>query len=316
MAITEAGQSSNRVFTRRINAHIRGSLNNFANAGTDSACWTTQNGRINDIMGINSLLDGTGEQNGMALLKNSVLKKVTVLEVSNQHPVSLGVHVSCVPGVECTRTGHQYAFTALPTSHNAQPLVVYQNDSTSTESMLWRTQYPDYNNQNLESHNVLDVTGEPFLFVHQEHPAIHLLRANRDVLNVDIDTHTKIDGNWFKVSRQVMATCCNQLRQKVLTDLSTDLNEIRVQICRLDGLNWKEMQTGDELMSTLPVKLSAPMGECPSDNMDEKKMWEVEKAQRGRQFTDHMKEVLEKKNSFICRLEVQFELLPTAVGTQ
>lgn len=315
MAIKEATQSAGRVFTRRLNAHIRGSLNNFAGGGTDSACWTTQNGRINDIMGITGLLDGTGEQNGTQLLKHSVLKKVTVLEVANQHPVSLGVHVSCVPGTECTRSGHQYAFTVLPTSHNSQPLVIYQNDSTSSDSMLWRTQYPDYNNENLETHNVLNVTGEPFVFVHKEHPVIDLLRANKDVLNVDIDTHQQIDNTWYKVTRQVMGTCCQKLRQKVLTDLSTDLNEIRVQICRLDGLNWKDMKIGDEILSSLPARLSQPMGNCPSTDEEEKSKWDQEKAQRQTEFTEQVNDILKQTNSFICRLEVQFEILPTAVST-
>lgn len=310
----QSAQPSGKVFTRRLNAHIRGSINNFANAGTDSACWTTQNGRINDIMGINSLVDGTGEQNGTQLLKQSVLKKVTVLEVCNQHPVSLGVHLSCVPGLECTRTGHKYAFTALPTSHNAQPLVLYENDSLSSDSLLWRTQYPEYNNENLESHNVLNVTGEPFLFVHHEHPAIGLLRANKNILNVDIDTHKRIDGTWYKVTRQVMSACCQELRKKVLTDMSTDLNEIRVQISRLDGLTWKDCCANDELLASLPVKLSQSMGTCASSDPAEIAAWKQEGENRKMQFNSHMQGVMEQKNSFIMRFELQFELLPTVVG--
>lgn len=53
-------QESGTVLTRRLNVNIRGTLHQFANGGQEAACWTTQNGKINDIMGITELLDGTG----------------------------------------------------------------------------------------------------------------------------------------------------------------------------------------------------------------------------------------------------------------
>jgi len=60
------------IIKRRLNAVIRGSLTQFANAGQEAACWSTQNGRINDIMGINELIDGTGDQaSATALLQNA-----------------------------------------------------------------------------------------------------------------------------------------------------------------------------------------------------------------------------------------------------
>ena len=45
------------IIKRRLNAVIRGNLTDwqFANAWQEAACWSTQNGRINDIMGIHEL---------------------------------------------------------------------------------------------------------------------------------------------------------------------------------------------------------------------------------------------------------------------
>ena len=45
------------IIKRRLNAVIRGNLTHwqFANAWQEAACWSTQNGRINDIMGIREL---------------------------------------------------------------------------------------------------------------------------------------------------------------------------------------------------------------------------------------------------------------------
>jgi hypothetical protein len=40
----------------------------FANAGQEAACWTTQNGKINDIMGVSELLDCTGDSASAASL--------------------------------------------------------------------------------------------------------------------------------------------------------------------------------------------------------------------------------------------------------
>jgi hypothetical protein len=65
--------------TRRITTSIRGSFSQFAHGGQESACWTTQNGRINDILGVTELLDGVGDQaSTQAILKNVYLTKVKV----------------------------------------------------------------------------------------------------------------------------------------------------------------------------------------------------------------------------------------------
>jgi hypothetical protein len=76
---------------------IRGTLHRFANGGQEAACWSTQNGEINDIMGITELLDGTGDQtSSTSLLANALLHKVTVLETKNDFPLALGVSLSAV----------------------------------------------------------------------------------------------------------------------------------------------------------------------------------------------------------------------------
>ena len=103
-------QESGTVLTRRLNVHINGTLHQFANGGQEAACWTTQNGKINDIMGITELLDCTGDQaSSTALLANALLHKVTVLETKNDFPLGMGVYLSCVPNKECTRTDAAYA---------------------------------------------------------------------------------------------------------------------------------------------------------------------------------------------------------------
>ena len=53
--------TTNNIITRRIHAVIRGSLAQFANSGSESASWTSVNGRMSEILGITDLLQGTAD---------------------------------------------------------------------------------------------------------------------------------------------------------------------------------------------------------------------------------------------------------------
>ena len=247
--------------TRRLAARIRGSFSQFAHGGQEAACWTTQNGRINDILGVTELLDGQGDQaSTSAILKNAYLTKVRVLQTRNDFPLPLGVTLSFVPNRECTRTGAAYAFSTLPESTTSEPLTIFQNDTSTQESLSWRAQYPEYNVNNLDSHGVLNVQGENFVFVSKAHPVIDLLRLNKEILNADIDDQPLIDDQWYKVTKQVMSTCCQQLKTKVLSRVGTvDLNQLSMQIHRLDGIHWLEMSENDELFSKIPSHLPTPI---------------------------------------------------------
>ncbi len=107
-------------------------------------------------------------------------------------------------------------------------------------------QYREYTADNLNTHNVLPVSGAPYVFVHETHPVIALLRANTEVIGTKLDEASKIDGEWYKVSKQVLDTCCQCLQNKVLTKMNCqDLNQLQVQLKRLDAKEWTDM--GDVL---------------------------------------------------------------------
>ena len=304
-------QDTSNVLVRRLNATIRGTLHQFANGGQDAACWTTQNGKINDIMGITELLDGTGDHtSSTALLANALLHKVTVLETKNDFPLGLGVHLSCVPNRECTRTGALYAFSCLPETTNITPTVVFQNEVSTGESAAWRLQYPEFNMNNLETHGVLNVQGENFVFVSKTHPVIDLLRLNKDLLNANIDDAPLIDDQWFKVTKQVMTTCCQQLKTKVLSKVGTcDLNHLSLQLSRLDGIHWIDMSQNDEVFSKI-AHLNTPVLKTAAMSAEDVEQRTLE---RQHQFTEAADAVLKQPFAFHCRLQIEFELMPTAV---
>lgn len=306
--ISETGQ---RV-TRRLNVNIRGSMHQFANGGQEAACWTTQNGKINDIMGVSELLDGTGDSaSAAALLSNALLTKVSVLETKNDFPVPLGVSMSCVPNRECTRTGAAYAFSCLPETTNTTPLIIYQNEASTNESLAWRAQYPEYNINNLDTHGVLNVQGESFVFVSKTHPVIDLLRLNKDILNADIDMQPLIDDQWLKVTKQVMATCCQQLKTKVLNKVGTcDLNQLSVQLSRMDGIHWVELSENDELFSKIPAHLTTQA--LRNENVTDHEWMETQEKLK-HEFTAAANMLIKKPFSFHARIQLEFELIPTSV---
>jgi hypothetical protein len=180
----------------RFHASILGSLRQLAHGGSDGACWSTQNGKMQEILGMH--IQGCDSQSAIAILGQAVLKSARVIEYSSSFPFAIGVQISCVPNQEVTSTGSSYAFTALPDTRNFVPMTIYENDATTAESMAWRAQYPEYNAANLETQGVLNVQGEGFVFVSKTHPVIDLLRANKDVLNADIDSQPLIDDQWVR----------------------------------------------------------------------------------------------------------------------
>ena len=187
----------------RFHASILGSLRQLAHGGSDGACWSTQNGKMQEILGMH--IQGCDSQSAIAILGQAVLKSARVIEYSSSFPFAIGVQISCVPNQEVTSTGASYAFTALPDTRNSVPMTVYENDATTAESMAWRAQYPEYNAANLETQGVLNVQGEGFVFVSKTHPVIDLLRANTDVLNADIDSQPLIDDQWVSNSLRRLA---------------------------------------------------------------------------------------------------------------
>lgn len=119
--------------------------------------------------------------------------------------------------------------------------MLFEADMNSSENNQWRNCFREYNKDNLATHNVLDVQGMPYKFVHENHPIIQLLMANKEMLGSDISTHSKIDGEWFKIGSQVLNTAVATLSSKILTKVPCqDLSQLQVQLKRLDAQEWTD----------------------------------------------------------------------------
>ena len=277
--------------TRRCLVTIRGSFAQFGSSGQEAASWTPVNGKVGDVFGITEIVDKNGDTGfSSTLLQNSVLNRVSVLESQNQFPLPLGVSISCIPSDESTRTGHNYALTCLANAHNPTPLVLFEAEASTQDGMQWRKDYPQYNASNLETQGVLNVQGESYVFVSKNHPAIKVLRTNKERLKQDIDAAPLIDNEWYKVSRQTMGTCTEQLRQKVLNRVNTrDLNNFTVQLHRIGNKEWTALNAHDEIMSAVPKEV----------------MWKDDPDL----LTKHVGLIMETPYSFSARLELTYEVI-------
>ena len=124
------------------------------------------------------------------------VKNVKVIEQASTFGVPIGVLINCLPNHEMTASGESFCYTVLPNSVNTVPLELFQASDDCEESLRWKQEYPKYNASNLETEGVMEMSNSSYYFVHENHPAITLLRANKDLLCTDIDKQTKIDNEW------------------------------------------------------------------------------------------------------------------------
>jgi len=276
--------------TRRFNVNIRGSLAQFGGSGQEAASWAPINGKVGDVFGISDIFESTPDVGTTAaVLANSVLHRVTVLETKNDFPLNLGVTMACVPSEETTKTGHKYAITTMANTHQPNPTVVFEAEASTNEGISWRSKYPSYNANNLEKEGVLQVSGQQYLFVSQNHPVIELLRQNASHLNADISEQPLIDGEWYKITKQVMGTCCSTLRTKVLSKVSTrDLNNFSVQIHRIGNKDWNTITANDEIISAIPDHII---------NLNSEEA-----------IGTHIQAIMKRQYSFTARIEMQYEV--------
>lgn len=279
---------------RRVHINVTGTMNQFHASGTQAAMWKPVDNKVTEMFGLNDsegvCIDAGSMSNS---LRNAVILKATMLEAKSTFPIPLGVSISCLPSEEITDSGEKFACTVLPNSTNSNPIVIYQTDASSDEGIEWRNKYPNYNASNLDTWGILDVQKCPFVFVHKEHPAIDLLRVNKDILGSDIDELGLLDDQFHKISRQVLTTCNNMIRNKVLSRVSTrDLNNFSVQLHPLNDSAWTDHGAGSEIVMDMPVN----------------PMWTA--SQQDDAETQFAQAQQRKVCSYVARMELEYEIQP------
>ncbi len=225
-------------------------MNAFSVMGPNAACWKPVDGKHASIFGVDdgfslndslssSVSDASSAGGSMLLnadlaaatnaLRNVTIIKATLLQCYNNFGVPLGVSVSCLPKNEAIDTGDRYTFTTIPNTSVNAPSILYEAGETHAQAMDWMRTYGKYNASNLRTTDVLKVPGVPYVFVHESHPVINLLRINKHVVGVDVDEQPKFDGQYHKLTQSLFDSSCDTINTRVLSKIQThDLNEFTV----------------------------------------------------------------------------------------
>ena len=285
--IVESGKGI--VLERVLHVNISNSMGNLALAGPHGGFWKPVDGTQFQILG--QAMEGMDSSAATHQLSNAMIHEVTLLEHQSSFPVPLGVQISCVPANEFTELGEAYAYTVLPTSTMSVPQSVYKSPPLSEDMYEWKKEFPKYNATNLEAEGIMHVNNQAFVFIDCEHPVVSVLRHNAQLIGCDIDSQKKLEGNWYKVSKPVLKTCCDSLRQKVLSKMQTqDLNTLSVQIHRLNASGWEDLGDGSLAMKNFKIKASA----SPEEEEEAKRK--------------HLRQFTSTPFSYMARIKIKYEL--------
>lgn len=293
------------ILTRTVSVNITGSLANLAMAGPQGGIWKPVEGKQTKVFGgsatcANNSNGNPGDPNNNNMidsqlatnqLRTALIHEVNVLEHNSTFPVAMGVKINCIPAQEITDLGQAYAYTVLPMSRLATSHNIYKCDVSAEEGHNWRNEYPKWNANNLETEGVLEVANCSYVFVNQEHPIIALLRSNSSLIGCNIDDQPKIDNEWFKVTRQVLAACCNTLRSKVLSKVaSNDLNTFQIQLERLNADSWDDINDVTVPMQSFVINPT----------------WTADEMATAKKL--HVQQFLSTPFSYMARIQLKYEI--------
>lgn len=242
----DATTLGSNIITRRFNVNINGSLMSLNSEGPSASSWHPSEKTLASAWSDPNI---HGTQDHQAILKslsNVHIVKCTCIESQNTFPVPLSVHINCIPGSEISENGEKVAFTSLANAHNTQPITLYENDAHAGPSQEWMKLFGEYTKDNILVKNVLNLdkeNGRDYVYVHQDHPVISVLRANPEILGAPLDDHQKIDNEWFKVSLNAHQTCCDTICKRILSQVSSSsVRGLNVSIARNDlASEWCEI---------------------------------------------------------------------------
>jgi hypothetical protein len=284
-----AGAGQTKTLRRTLCVHISGSPSNLSLAGPQAAMWKAASGKETQLFSPTLECDGDGRDT-VNEQRNGKLSRISVEGYTSTFPFTLGVTLSCVQPMEVTDLGERFAYTVLPMSSSTVPQAVYTQETGTQENAVWQASYSQWNSSNLETEGVMDTTNQPYVFVHMSHPAIGILKYNAAMIGCDIEKQPKFDGQYYKITRQVMNTCCQALRTQVLGKMKReDLTMFSMQLHRLNAPGWDHLDNATCLQGFKP-----------------KAKWTPEELAREKQH--HLMQFMTTEYHYIARLLVEYEI--------
>ena len=226
-------QQTNNNLTRNLLVSIAGNRATWEHMGLHGGLWQVNPDRAGTIFGCD---DSDADK-----LSRAIIHNVTLIESSTNIDEVVGVHIDGLPPREFTKNGEGAAVFLTGEGRVTQPQEIFNMSGNTELGLAWMRQYPKYTNTNLDTEGVIFLTGSSFYFVHCDHPAVHMLKANEDQLGVQVSQDPTVHGgNWYNVDVDAFVYCVRQIRENVLQNMMSTFNlaNLTVRINKPDGQRW------------------------------------------------------------------------------
>jgi hypothetical protein len=233
--------------SKHVLVHISGNRASWEHQGIHGALWRINPEKAGLIFSYDTS-DTAGGGGGSCLTEQSMqervsralIKKITIVESSTNIDEVVSVNIDGIPPKEYTGNGDGASLFLMGSGRVTDPQEIFNLSGNTELGMAWMKQYPQYTNANLDVEGVMFLTGATYYFVHEGHPAIHMLKANQEQLGVQIRPDTLVDGTWYKVDTEAFIFCVKALRENILqiAPSTFNLSTLTVRIGKPDGQRW------------------------------------------------------------------------------
>jgi len=237
-------QQTNKGAVRHVLVHISGNRASWEHMGIHGALWRINPEKAPQIFNYDSQNGELSPEQAMQeRVGRALIKKITVVESHTNVDEVIAVNVDGLPPKEFTASGDGASLFLLGSGRVSEPQEIFNLSGNTELGMAWMKQYPKYTHANLDVEGVMFLTGASYYFVHEGHPAIHMLKANQDQLGVQIREETLVNGAWYKVDTEAFIFCVKTLRENILQNAPStfDLSALTVRISKPDGQRWLQL---------------------------------------------------------------------------
>jgi hypothetical protein len=229
---------------RNLLVHITGNRATWEHMGIHGALWRINPEKASTIFNYDA--ECYQQQGQLSLVggdervSRALIKKITVMESHTNVDEVIGVSIDGLPPKEFTGSGDAASLYLLGSGRVTEPQEIFRLTGNTKLGMAWMKQYQQYTHENLHDEGVMFLTGASYYFVHEGHPAIHMLRVNQDQLGVLISEETQVQQGWHKVDMEAFQFCIKTLRENILQSAPStfDLSTLTVRINKPDGQRW------------------------------------------------------------------------------
>ena len=277
--------TSTKGTTRNLLIHITGNRASWEHMGIHGALWRINPEKASYIFNYDSDTSSViTEQALQERIGRALIKRITVLESHTNIDEVISVNVDGLPPKEFTANGDGASLFLLGSGKLSEPQEIFNLSGNTELGMAWMKQYPKYTHTNLDIEGVMFLTGASYYFVHEGHPAIHMLKANQDQLGVQIREETLVNGAWYKVDTEAFLFCVKTLRENILQNAPStfDLSTLTVRISKPDGQRWLQLPPqviegiGNSINTTICSDGNSTL-EISSTEIQESKIMKIQK---------------------------------------